>query len=56
MALVVYGVVAVALIAAYTVITVTGHDGVALLTLLGGFLAGVGSQVGFRKAGVAPPP
>ena len=56
MALAVYGVIAVALIAAYTVVTVTGHDGVPLLTLLGGYIAGVGTQAGLKRAGIAPPP
>lgn len=56
MALAVYAVVAVALIAAYVVVVVTGHDGTPLVTLLGGFIAGVGAQAGFRRTGAAPPP
>lgn len=56
MALVVHGLIAVALIVAYTVVTVTGNDGDPLLTLLAGYIVGVGTQVGLRKAGAAPPP
>ena len=56
MALVIHGVIAVALIVAYTVVTVTGNDGVPLLTLLGGYVAGVGTQAGLHREGAAPPP
>jgi hypothetical protein len=55
-ALVVHAAIAIALIVAYTVVTVTGHDGDPLLTLLAGYIVGVGTQVGLRKAGAAPPP
>lgn len=43
--------VVVILIAAYTVLTVTGHDGTALLGVLGGYLAGAGLQAGVSRAG-----
>lgn len=43
-------VVVVCLIAAYTVLTVTGHDGTALLGILGGYIAGAGLQQGLTRA------
>ena len=42
--------VVVVLVASYTVLTVTGHDGTALLGVLGGYLAGAGFQSGLTKA------
>lgn len=44
-------VVVVALVAAYTVVTVTGHDGTPMLGILGGYIAGAGAQAGFTRAG-----
>lgn len=43
-------VVVICLIAAYTVLTVTGHDGTALLGVLGGYIAGAGLQGGISRA------
>lgn len=48
--LVVSAVVAVALVAAYVVVTVTGHDGTGLLGALAGWLAGGASQPLVQKA------
>lgn len=55
-ALVVHAVISVALVVAYVIVTVTGHDGDPLLTLLAGYIVGVGAQAGLRRAGAAPPP
>lgn len=43
-------VVVICLVAAYTVLTVTGHDGTALLGILGGYIAGAGLQGGIERA------
>lgn len=56
MALVVHALIAVALIVAYVIVTITEHDGTPLLTLTAGYLLGVGAQAGLRRAGAPPPP
>lgn len=54
--LLVHGAVALALITAYVVVTLSGHDADPLLGVLAGYVAGAGTQVGLREAGKAPPP
>lgn len=56
MALVVHAVIAVALIVAYVALRISGDDANLIGGILIGYLGGVTSQVGLRKAGAAPPP
>lgn len=44
-----HGLVALALIVAYVVLTVTGHDADALFVLLAGYLGGAASQTAVAK-------
>lgn len=44
------GVVAIALIVAYVIVTVTGHDGTALIAALGGQLSGAGIERAVKQA------
>lgn len=56
-ALIIHGVIAVALIAAYVVLTVTGHDGTVILGLLGGQGIGAGIHTVFgTEVNSATPP
>lgn len=45
-----HGIVLAALIAAYTVLTVAGHDGTALIGAFAGYLGGAGTQIAAAKA------
>lgn len=45
-----HGIVLAALIAAYTVLTATGHDGTALIGAFAGYLGGAGTQTLATKA------
>lgn len=50
MALIAHTVVAVVLIIAYSVVTVTGNDGTPLLGVLVGYLGGAATQLGIERA------
>lgn len=45
-----HGIVLAALIAAYTALTLAGHDGTALIGAFAGYLGGAGTQIVGTKA------